>query len=75
MNCLPKHVMEGNIDGTRRGRRRKQLLDDITKKEEILEEENKSREGELVWSYLAYELPSKTRYGRKYRRDEKRKKT
>jgi len=28
-NCLPKHVMEGNIDGTRRGRRRKQLLDDI----------------------------------------------
>jgi hypothetical protein len=29
MNCLPKHVMEGNIDGARRGRRRKQLLDDI----------------------------------------------
>jgi len=29
MNCLPKHVIEGYIDGTRRGRRRKQLLDDI----------------------------------------------
>jgi hypothetical protein len=29
MNCLPKHAMEGNIDGARRGRRRKQLLDDI----------------------------------------------
>ena len=29
-NCLLKHVIEGKIEGTgRRGRRRKQLLDDI----------------------------------------------
>jgi hypothetical protein len=33
-NCLPKHVMEGKIEGRievmgRRGRRRKQLLDDL----------------------------------------------
>jgi hypothetical protein len=30
MNCLRKHVMEKKIEGTvRRGRRRKQLLDDL----------------------------------------------
>jgi hypothetical protein len=33
-NCLPKHIVEGNIEGRievnrRRGRRRKQLLDDL----------------------------------------------
>jgi hypothetical protein len=28
-NCLPKHVEKWNIEGTRRGRSRKQLLDDI----------------------------------------------
>jgi hypothetical protein len=30
MNCLLKHIIEGKIRGTRRrGRRRKQLLDDL----------------------------------------------
>jgi hypothetical protein len=30
MNCLPKHVNEGKIEGTGgRGRRRKHLLDDL----------------------------------------------
>jgi hypothetical protein len=36
-NCLPKHVIEGKLDGRiemtgRRGRRRKQLLDDLKEK-------------------------------------------
>jgi hypothetical protein len=36
-NCLPKHVIEGKLEGRiemtrRRGRRRKQLLDDLTEK-------------------------------------------
>ena len=36
-NCLVKHIMEGKIEGelevtVRRGRKRKQLLDDLTKK-------------------------------------------
>jgi hypothetical protein len=34
-NCLLKHVIEGRIEMTgRRGRRRKQLLDDLKKKED-----------------------------------------
>jgi len=33
MNCLLKHVIEGKIEGSiRRGRRRKKLLIDLTKK-------------------------------------------
>jgi hypothetical protein len=37
-NCLLKHVIEGKVEGSieltgRRGRRRKQLLDDLKKKE------------------------------------------
>ena len=33
MNCILKHVIEGKIEGSiRRGRRRKQLLIDLTKK-------------------------------------------
>jgi hypothetical protein len=32
-NCLLRHIIEGNIDGTgRRGKRRKQLLDDLKAK-------------------------------------------
>jgi hypothetical protein len=39
-NCLLKHVMGGNIEGSikvtgRRGRRRKLLLDDISEREDI----------------------------------------
>jgi hypothetical protein len=30
-NCLLKHVIEGKIDGTRRGRRCKQLFDNLEK--------------------------------------------
>jgi hypothetical protein len=34
-NCLPKHIIERKISGTRRrGRRRKQLLDDLRKQED-----------------------------------------
>jgi hypothetical protein len=34
-NCLLKHVIEGKINVTKiRGRRRKQLLDDLKKKED-----------------------------------------
>jgi hypothetical protein len=39
-NCLLKHVIEGKIEGTiRRGRKRKQLLDDLKgkRKEEALD--------------------------------------
>jgi hypothetical protein len=41
-NCLLKHVIEGKLEGRiettgRRGRRRKQLLDDFKGKENILE--------------------------------------
>jgi len=32
-NRLPKHVIAENIDGTRRGRRRKQLLDNIKERD------------------------------------------
>jgi hypothetical protein len=33
MNCLPKHVIKSRIEGTgRRGRRRKQVLDDLKEK-------------------------------------------
>ena len=36
-NCLRKHIIEGNIEGTgRRGRGRKQLLDDLTEKYKVL---------------------------------------
>ena len=39
-NCLLKRVIHGNIEGRmevtgRRGRRRKQLLDDFTKREDV----------------------------------------
>jgi hypothetical protein len=34
-NCLLKHVIEGNIEGTRRGGRRKQLLDERKRGEKV----------------------------------------
>jgi hypothetical protein len=34
-NCLLKHIIEGKIEGRiRRGRRRKQLLDDVKERQE-----------------------------------------
>jgi hypothetical protein len=36
-NCLLKHVIEGKIEATgRRGRRRKQLVDDLKKREDTV---------------------------------------
>jgi hypothetical protein len=61
-NCLVKYVIEGKLDGRipmtgRRGRRRKQLLDDLKEKKRcwILEEEALGR---TAW---------RTRFGRGYR--------
>jgi len=35
-NCFLKHVIEGNIEGTgRRGRRRKQLLNDLRERKKV----------------------------------------
>jgi hypothetical protein len=60
-NCLPKHVTEGKLEGRtemtgRRGRRRKQLLDDLKEKTGYwkLKEEALDR---TVW---------RTRFGRDY---------
>jgi hypothetical protein len=46
-NCLLKHVIEGKLEGRiemtgRRGRRRKQLLDDLKEKRKILANERGS---------------------------------
>jgi hypothetical protein len=60
-NCLLKHVIEGTLEGRiemtgRRGRRRKQLLDDLKEKRRYwqLKEEELDR---TVW---------RTRFGRGY---------
>jgi hypothetical protein len=60
-NCLLKHVIEGKLEGRiemtgRRGRRRKQLLDDLKEKRRYwkLEEETLDR---TLW---------RTRFGRDY---------
>jgi hypothetical protein len=56
-NCLLKHIIEGKISGTRRrGRRRKQLLDDLKKARRYwtLKEEAQDR---TLW---------RTRFGRGY---------
>jgi hypothetical protein len=60
-NCLLKHVMEGKLEGRievtgRRGRRRRQLLDDLKEKRRYwkLKEEALDR---IVW---------RTRFGRGY---------
>jgi hypothetical protein len=57
-NCLLKHVIEGKLEGRkgRRGRRRKQLLDDLKEKKRYwkLKEEALDR---IVW---------RTRFGRSY---------
>jgi hypothetical protein len=60
-NCLLKHVIEGKLEGRiemtgRRGRRRKQLLDDLTEKKRYwkLKEETLDR---TLW---------RTRFGRGY---------
>jgi hypothetical protein len=62
-NCLLKHVTEGKLEGRiemtgRRGRRRKQLLDDLSGKEKILAIERGST-NRTLW---------RTRFGRGYRR-------
>jgi hypothetical protein len=50
-NCILKHIMEGKIEGTgRRGRRRKQFLDDL--KEKILESERGSTRLNCVDNWL-----------------------
>jgi hypothetical protein len=60
-NCLLKHVIEGKLEGRiemtgRRGRRRKQLLDDLEGKEKILEIERGSTRSHpvenLMWKML-----------------------
>ena len=61
-NCLLKHVIEGKIGGSievmvRRGRRGKQLLDDLNKKrvcwklkEEALDGAVRTRLGKVLWT-------------------------
>jgi hypothetical protein len=56
-NCLLKHVIEGKLEGRiemtgRRGRRRKQLLDDLKEKEKILEIERGSTRSHPVENSL-----------------------
>jgi len=56
-NCLPQHVIEGTIEGTRRrGRKRKQLLDDLKEEIKILYFESGSTRshpvGNSLWQRL-----------------------
>jgi len=47
-NCVLKHVIDGKIEDTgRRGRRRKQLLNDLQEKEQLLESELESTRSTL----------------------------
>jgi hypothetical protein len=60
-NCLLKHVTEGNIEGKieltgRRGRRRKQLLDDRKEKRKYWKLKEEALDG-ILW---------RTRFGRDY---------
>jgi predicted AlkP superfamily pyrophosphatase or phosphodiesterase len=56
-NCIPKHVIEGEIDVTgRRGRRRKHLLDYLKKKRGYWKLKEEALDGTLC----------RTRFGRGY---------
>ena len=60
-NCLLKHVTEGKVEGTievigRRGGRRKQLLDELKRKERILEIKTRSIRSQCVENSLGKRL-------------------
>jgi hypothetical protein len=64
-NCLLKHVIERKVEGTgRRGRRRKQLLDDLKGNKKILEIERGSTGSCCLENWLRKRLWTSRDYDR-----------